>query len=141
MMRGIKSFGKWAFFVLWQAICSVRYLLVLPAFFYRLLLSGRNGGAKGRPTCRFTPTCSAYAVMAILNWGAVIGLILAVYRILRCHPFGKCGRDYVPENRVHRALCRIYGIHYRIERAFGLTPLDTGEEKPTFDSSPMDHIS
>ena len=46
--------------------------------------------------CRFTPTCSQYAIEALQIHGAVKGSILAVWRILRCNPFGKCGRDPVP---------------------------------------------
>ena len=47
--------------------------------------------------CRFTPTCSAYAIEAIEKRGCVVGVLLAVRRILRCHPFGKGGYDPVPE--------------------------------------------
>lgn len=49
------------------------------------------------PSCRFTPTCSAYALEAFQKRGAVVGLILTVYRILRCNPFGRGGYDPVPE--------------------------------------------
>ena len=41
------------------------------------------------PTCRFTPTCSAYAYEAINKYGALKGGFLALKRILRCHPFYK----------------------------------------------------
>ena len=41
------------------------------------------------PCCRFTPTCSAYALEAIQKYGALKGGYLAVRRILRCHPFYK----------------------------------------------------
>ena len=46
--------------------------------------------------CRFVPTCSAYAIEAIRVHGAAKGLALAVWRILRCNPFGKPGYDPVP---------------------------------------------
>ena len=49
------------------------------------------------PTCRFTPTCSAYAIEAFKKRGFFVGLILTVYRILRCNPFSKGGYDPVPE--------------------------------------------
>ncbi len=46
--------------------------------------------------CRFVPSCSQYAIEAITIHGAVKGTVLAVWRILRCNPFGGCGRDPVP---------------------------------------------
>ena len=48
------------------------------------------------PCCRFTPTCSAYAVEAYQNRGFFIGLYLSTRRILRCSPFSKGGYDPVP---------------------------------------------
>nr|WP_317402425.1 membrane protein insertion efficiency factor YidD [uncultured Gemmiger sp.] len=46
--------------------------------------------------CRFVPTCSEYAVQALQVHGPVKGLLLAVWRILRCNPLGKFGFDPVP---------------------------------------------
>jgi len=48
------------------------------------------------PCCRFTPTCSKYAIDAIREWGVICGLALSVWRILRCNPFCKGGYDPVP---------------------------------------------
>ncbi|MBR6812134.1 MAG: membrane protein insertion efficiency factor YidD [Oscillospiraceae bacterium] len=48
------------------------------------------------PSCRFVPTCSAYALEAIEKYGALKGGYLAVRRILRCNPFCKGGYDPVP---------------------------------------------
>jgi putative membrane protein insertion efficiency factor len=48
------------------------------------------------PSCRFTPTCSQYAVEALQKYGAVKGLWLAIKRIARCNPWGGHGHDPVP---------------------------------------------
>lgn len=48
------------------------------------------------PSCRFTPTCSAYAMEALDQHGVLRGLWLSVRRILRCHPWGGSGHDPVP---------------------------------------------
>lgn len=47
--------------------------------------------------CRYTPTCSQYAIEAIEKRGAFVGLFLAARRILRCNPWGGFGYDPVPE--------------------------------------------
>jgi len=60
--------------------------------FYRRCLSPMHG-----PCCRFTPTCSEYALQAVEKYGAVKGGYLALRRVLRCHPFHKGGYyDPVP---------------------------------------------
>jgi putative membrane protein insertion efficiency factor len=46
--------------------------------------------------CRFTPTCSAYAIEAFQKRGFFVGLFLSVYRIVRCNPFCRGGYDPVP---------------------------------------------
>jgi putative membrane protein insertion efficiency factor len=48
------------------------------------------------PSCRFTPTCSEYARQAIIKHGPFKGLYLAIWRILRCNPWGGSGYDPVP---------------------------------------------
>ncbi len=59
-----------------------------------------------KPCCRFYPTCSAYAIEAIEKKGAIRGVFLALWRILRCNPFGKGGYDPVEkeENDQTRAV-------------------------------------
>ena len=48
------------------------------------------------PSCRFQPSCSAYAITALQRYGALKGGWLALKRILRCHPWGGQGADPVP---------------------------------------------
>jgi uncharacterized protein len=48
------------------------------------------------PSCRYTPTCSAYALEAIETHGAARGIILALKRVSRCHPFTSGGDDPLP---------------------------------------------
>jgi uncharacterized protein len=47
--------------------------------------------------CRYEPTCSAYAAQSIRRFGAIRGLLLACWRLLRCNPFSHGGFDPVPE--------------------------------------------
>ncbi len=47
------------------------------------------------PSCRFTPTCSQYAIDAINTHGLIRGSYLAIHRVLRCHPFNRGGYDPV----------------------------------------------
>ena len=66
-------------------------LLALPIRAYRRWLSPMLGH-----NCRFTPTCSEYALGALQLHGAVKGSLLAVWRILRCNPLCRAGYDPVP---------------------------------------------
>ena len=76
----------------WHAVMHyIGWLLILPIRFYRKFLSPLKP-----PTCRFTPTCSQYAIEAIRKHGPFKGLALAVWRILRCNPWGGSGYDPVP---------------------------------------------
>jgi hypothetical protein len=81
-----------------------RWLLAVPKFtlmvairLYRWTISPAQtflfGAGAG---CRFTPTCSVYALDAVREHGAMKGTVLATKRICRCHPWGSCGHDPVP---------------------------------------------
>lgn len=68
----------------------MKRILLLLVKVYQKLISPFKG-----PTCRFYPTCSQYAYLAIEKYGAVKGSYLAVKRILKCHPFNPGGYDPV----------------------------------------------
>jgi putative membrane protein insertion efficiency factor len=68
-----------------------RRLLLLLVRFYQLFISPLTPAS-----CRYTPTCSAYAAQAIGQYGAWRGGRLALRRIARCHPWGGHGYDPVP---------------------------------------------
>lgn len=59
--------------------------------FYQLVISPWLG-----PRCRYTPTCSQYAIEAVRRYGAFKGGWLTIRRLARCHPWGGCGHDPVP---------------------------------------------
>jgi putative membrane protein insertion efficiency factor len=76
----------------------LQHFLILAIRAYRLTVSPAQaflfGGGAG---CRFTPTCSAYALDAVAQRGAIAGTFLSVKRICRCHPWGGGGHDPVPK--------------------------------------------
>ena len=69
----------------------VAFPLILLVRFYQLCLSPLKP-----PSCRFTPTCSQYAIEALRKHGPIKGLYLTTKRLLRCHPWGGSGYDPVP---------------------------------------------
>ena len=87
----------------------VRKILIAPFIFlirfYQVCISPLK-----QPCCRFTPTCSQYALQAFRKHGPVKGLILTTWRILRCNPWGGSGYDPVPEEfRIFKAGGKRYG--------------------------------
>ena len=72
----------------------MKYLMIFIIGIYRKYISPLKP-----PCCRFTPTCSAYAIEAFQKRGFFVGLALTVWRILRCNPFSKGGYDPVPERK------------------------------------------
>lgn len=67
------------------------YVFLLPVYFYKFAISPFTPAS-----CRYTPTCSQYAVEALKKYGPFKGSWLAIKRISRCHPWGGHGYDPVP---------------------------------------------
>ncbi len=72
----------------------MRYLLVALIRVYQLAISPLLP-----PACRFYPSCSQYALVAIREHGPLTGIWLALARLARCHPWHPGGVDFVPERR------------------------------------------
>jgi uncharacterized protein len=76
----------------------LQHLLLFAIRVYRWTISPMWGFLFGPSAgCRFTPTCSQYAMDAIRSRGPLAGGWLAARRICRCHPFGDCGHDPAPK--------------------------------------------
>ena len=69
----------------------LRQIALLPVYAYRACISPILP-----PTCRYTPTCSAYMVEAVMKYGIFRGGWIGIKRLLRCHPWGGSGYDPVP---------------------------------------------
>lgn len=69
----------------------IEFIVLMPVYFYRYAISPLTP-----PSCRYTPTCSAYTVEAIKKHGVIKGGRLAIKRIFSCHPWGGSGYDPVP---------------------------------------------
>jgi hypothetical protein len=83
----------------------IQTILILAIRVYRWTISPAQIFLFGAGTgCRFTPTCSQYAVEAIRMRGIFTGGALAAKRICRCHPWGDCGHDPVPKAEKQFAL-------------------------------------
>ena len=69
----------------------IQKIVIFPIILYRKFISPFLPNS-----CRFYPSCSQYAIEAIEKRGIFIGVLLAIWRILRCNPFSKGGIDLVP---------------------------------------------
>jgi putative membrane protein insertion efficiency factor len=69
----------------------LKSITILLIKFYRKFISPLK-----KPTCRFIPTCSQYAIDALNKYGFFVGVYLSIKRVLRCNPFSKGGYDPVP---------------------------------------------
>lgn len=65
---------------------------------YQIFISPIKG-----PTCKYYPSCSSYMIQALQKHGIIKGLILGLYRLLRCNPFSNGGVDLVPEKNHWKA--------------------------------------
>lgn len=74
-----------------KGMSLIKNFIILIVKLYRKYISPLK-----KPCCRFTPTCSQYAIEAFEKYGVLKGLYLSVKRILRCNPFCKGGYDPVP---------------------------------------------
>ena len=92
----------------------MKYLCIWLIKFYRKCLSP----LKRKPCCRFVPSCSAYAIEAFQKRGFFVGLIMSVWRILRCNPYCEGGYDPVPDK----------GLRYKGSRVIPTTDGCPGEE-------------
>ncbi|MCM1313819.1 MAG: membrane protein insertion efficiency factor YidD [Prevotella sp.] len=75
----------------------MKHLLILLVKFYRGFISPLFP-----PCCKYYPTCSTYALTAIERFGAFRGILLTVWRLMRCNPWSMGGIDYVPEKFTFR---------------------------------------
>jgi uncharacterized protein len=93
----------------------LQHILIFTIRLYRwtispaqIFLFGANSG------CRFTPSCSQYAMDAIRERGVVIGSWLATKRICRCHPFSDCGHDpALPKFKIQTSKFKVAAEHHR----------------------------
>lgn len=70
----------------------MRMVVAAPIRFYQHAISPALG-----PRCRYSPSCSSYALQAIHTHGALKGIVLGIWRILRCNPWSRGGVDHVPD--------------------------------------------
>jgi putative membrane protein insertion efficiency factor len=76
---------------------AVRRIATAPLKLYQATISPAIG-----PRCKFYPSCSEYAVQAIMRFGILRGLVLAAWRLLRCNPFSHGGFDPVENQRLFK---------------------------------------
>jgi uncharacterized protein len=79
------------------------FILIIPVRIYQWFISPLIPNS-----CRYTPTCSNYAIEALKVHGPLKGLWLATWRILRCNPWGGHGYDPVPPRKQDKALSDLH---------------------------------
>ncbi len=83
----------------------LRKVVAAPIRAYQRLFSPVLG-----PRCRYYPSCSTYAVQAVEDYGILRGLVLAVWRVLRCNPLSRGGVDPVHEQRLFKTRGRTASV-------------------------------
>ncbi|MHA7134495.1 membrane protein insertion efficiency factor YidD [Oerskovia turbata] len=77
----------------WRAVRRIPLIVLVGLIrIYQRLISPMTG-----PTCKYYPSCSQYALVAVQRHGVLRGVRLAVWRLLRCNPWSRGGVDDVPE--------------------------------------------
>ena len=76
---------------------ALREVFLLPLHLYRRVISPLTGSR-----CRYYPSCSAYAVEAVREYGVIRGGVLAAWRVMRCNPWSRGGADPVARQTVFR---------------------------------------
>lgn len=84
---------------------SLRLLVVAPIRVYQRLFSPAFG-----QRCKYYPSCSEYAAQAVERFGILRGLILAVWRLLRCNPWSHGGFDPVEEQRLFKSQAPAHSV-------------------------------
>ena len=93
----------WLLYIIRFVIEIPKRTLLVVIKFYQRTFSPDHGWTKflyPYGCCRFRPTCSEYAYQAISELGMIRGLLLASWRLLRCHPWADGGHDPVPPRRI-----------------------------------------
>ena len=75
-------------------------LLIINVFIFFIRIYQRILSPLFGPKCRFTPSCSQYAVIALRRFGIIKGGWLMVKRVLKCHPLHEGGEDFVPPKKI-----------------------------------------
>ena len=75
----------------------MKHVVTLPIHAYRALLSPLLGAR-----CKYHPSCSRYALDAVSEYGALRGLVLSAWRLLRCNPWSPGGVDHVRDQTLFR---------------------------------------
>lgn len=76
---------------------SPRLIAIAPIRVYQRLISPMFG-----ERCRYYPSCSEYAVQAIIRFGILRGLVLAAWRLMRCNPWSRGGVDLIDDQRLFK---------------------------------------